>query len=331
MGHVTPRSKAPVFVVGCPRSGTTLLYHMLLSAGNFAVYRAESQVFSILEPRFGDLNNPKHRRAMLSAWYDSPLFTKTGLTREDIESPVMDACRNGGDFLRIYMEAMACHQNVERWADCTPEHLLYLKRIKQTIPDALIIHVLRDGRDVSLSLQKQGWIRPFTWHRDASLPVAALYWDWIVRRGRAHGLQLGADYLEVQYESLVQEPASALNRISEFVAQPLDYERIRQVGIGSVSHPNTSFASDLKQQEFQPVARWKSGMSEDERAVVHTLVGHTLQELGYEETSSIVPPPYRKSLQRMRSLYQSYFSTKFLLKSKTALGRALASRDLSWA
>ncbi|PYX37709.1 MAG: hypothetical protein DMG81_13485 [Acidobacteria bacterium] len=39
------RSKAPVFVLGCPRSGTTLLYHMLLSAGNFALYRAESQVF----------------------------------------------------------------------------------------------------------------------------------------------------------------------------------------------------------------------------------------------------------------------------------------------
>ena len=47
------RSKAPVFVLGCPRSGTTLLYHMLLSAGNFAVYRAESQVFNLLEPRFG--------------------------------------------------------------------------------------------------------------------------------------------------------------------------------------------------------------------------------------------------------------------------------------
>jgi LPS sulfotransferase NodH len=330
-GQVRPRSKAPVFVVGCPRSGTTLLYHMLLSAGNFAVYRAESQVFNILEPRFGDLRNPKRRRAMLSAWYDSPLFTKTGLTREDVEIPVMDACRNGGDFLRIYMEAMARHQNVERWADCTPEHLLYLTRIKQTIPDALIIHVLRDGRDVSLSLEKQGWIRPFKWHRDAGLAVAALYWDWIVRRGRALGPQLGADYLEVQYESLVQDPAATLNRIGDFVAQPLDYEHIRQVGIGSVSRPNTSFTSDLKDQEFQPVARWKSGMSEDQRAVVNTLVGQTLVELGYEAKGAPVAPTSRRSLHRMRSLYQSYFSTKFVLKSKTALGRALTSRDLSWA
>ena len=320
-----------MFVVGCPRSGTTLLYHMLLSAGNFAVYRTESQVFNILEPRFGDLSNARNRRALLSAWYESPLFEKTGLRQEDVDGPVMNDCRNGGDFLRIYMEAMARQQRVERWGDCTPEHVLYLKRIKQTISDALIIHVMRDGRDVSLSLEKQGWIRPFKWHRDDGVAVAALYWDWIVRRGRAQGRKLGGDYLEVQYENLVQDPVRTLGRVSDFVAQPLDYAQIQRVGIGSVSRPNTSFTADLKEQEFHPVARWKSGMSENQRAVVDTLVGETLQELGYPAKNETIPPADRKSLQRMRSLYHSYFSTKFILKSKTALGRTLVTRDLSWA
>jgi len=330
LGQLTPRSEAPVFVVGCPRSGTTLLYHMLLSAGNFAVYRAESQVFNILEPRFGDLSNSRNLRAMLSSWYESPLFQKTGLRREDVDAIVTNECRNGGDFLRIYMDAMARKQQVGRWADCTPEHLLYLKRIKHTIPDALIIHVLRDGRDVSLSLEKQGWIRPFRWHDEAGLAVAAMYWDWIVRRGRSQGLKLGADYLEVQYENLVQDPAAALEQIGAFVAQRLDYDRIQKVAIGSVTRPNTSFASDLKEQEFRPIARWKSGMSEEQQAVVQTLVGDTLEELGYQTQNQLVPPDPQK-LQRMRSLYQSYFSTKFLLKSKTALGRTLVTRDLSWA
>ena len=55
-GRAASRKKAPVFVLGCVRSGTTLLYHMLLSAGGFAVYRAESNVFNLLEPRFGDLS-----------------------------------------------------------------------------------------------------------------------------------------------------------------------------------------------------------------------------------------------------------------------------------
>src|SRR6516165_2903756 len=46
------RSKAPVFVLGSVRSGTTLLYHMLLSSGGFAVYRTESHAINLLEPRF---------------------------------------------------------------------------------------------------------------------------------------------------------------------------------------------------------------------------------------------------------------------------------------
>src|SRR5215470_12127424 len=86
------RSKAPVFVLGSPRSGTTLLYHMLLSAGNFAIYRAESQVFNLLEPRFGDLRLPGNRRRLLSAWKNSNLFTKTGLEFQPIEQHVMADC-----------------------------------------------------------------------------------------------------------------------------------------------------------------------------------------------------------------------------------------------
>ncbi len=131
------RSKAPVFVLGCPRSGTTLLYHMLLSAGNFAIYRGESQVFNLLEPRFGDLKVLRNRRKLLAAWEGSALFTRTGLDAGQVEAEVMDNCLNAGDFLRIVMDAMARKQGMERWADCTPEHLLFLQRIKETIPDAL--------------------------------------------------------------------------------------------------------------------------------------------------------------------------------------------------
>ena len=40
------RSKAPVFVLGCGRSGTKFLYHTLLSAGGFAVYHSESNAFN---------------------------------------------------------------------------------------------------------------------------------------------------------------------------------------------------------------------------------------------------------------------------------------------
>jgi hypothetical protein len=305
------------------------VYHMLLSAGNFAIYRAESQVFNLLEPRFGDLSIASHKRALLAAWSRSPLFTKTGLNAGEIEACVMSKCCNGGDFLRLVMDAIARQQGAGRWADCTPEHLLYLERIKETLPDALIVHAVRDGRDVSLSLEKQGWIRPLKWDRGHGLEVAALYWHWIVRRGRAVGRTLGEDYLELQYEELVRDPRGSMAFLSDFVEQKLDYDEIQKAGIGSVRRPNTSFSSGLQSGEFHPIARWKHGLSEEQQAILAALVGDTLEEFGYPINDTPRNSPERAYLHRMRSSYNAYFSTKLFLKTRTLLGRVLASKDLS--
>lgn len=144
------RSKAPVFVLGCPRSGTTVLYHMLLSARTFAVYRAESNVLNLLQRRFGDLRSARNRRRLLDAWLSSKLFRVTCLNAEEISHKIMDECRSAADFLRITMEETARKQGVERWADCTPEHLLHIPEIQKQMPDAFVIHIIRDGRDVAL-------------------------------------------------------------------------------------------------------------------------------------------------------------------------------------
>ncbi len=314
------RSKAPVFVLGCPRSGTTLLYHMLLSAGNFVVYRAESQVFNLLEPRFGDLRVARNRRRLLEAWESSSLFTKTGLDAKQVEDDVMAHCENAGDFLRIVMESMAKKQGVERWAETTPDHLLALPRIKQTIPNALVVHIIRDGRDVALSLEKQQWIRPFPWDHGKELQTAALYWEWIVNQGRSLGRALGSDYKEVRYEELVADPQSTLAEVGEFIGQELNYDQIQRVGIGSVSRPNTSFG-ERKDTGFHPVARWKKSLSKQQLGELEGLIGGTLDELGYprEATQRSEEPPAR--LARMRTIYQGYFGAKLAVKTKTPLGR----------
>ncbi len=322
------RSRAPVFVLGCVRSGTTLLYHMLLSAGNFAVYRAESSVLNLLEPRFGDLSVARNKRRLLEAWYGSRLYTESGLDKQEIATRVMDECRNGGDFLRIVMSEIARKQGVERWADTTPEHLLYLHRIKETIPDALVIHIIRDGRDVALSTDKQGYVRRLPWDRQPSKMAAGLYWQWMVDKGRRDGRDLGGDYTEVHFEELILKPKETLARLGEFIEQELNYERILQVGIGSVSAPNTSFKSGAG-EDFNPVGRWQNGYSAEELATFEGLVGRTLEENGYALATD-GGANHRADLGRMRSLYRSYFSAKLYLKAKTPLGRLLVTRDLSW-
>jgi hypothetical protein len=323
------RCRAPVFVLGCVRSGTTLLYHMLLSAGNFAVYRTESSVFNLLEPRFGDLSGARNKRRLLEAWYNSRLYTLSGLNQQEIAAKVMTECRNGGDFLRIVMSEIALRQGVERWADTTPEHILYLRRIKETIPDALVIHIIRDGRDVALSTDKLGYVRRLPLDRQPSKMAAGLYWEWMVNKGRRDGRALGADYTEVHFEELVSQPRETLARLGQFIEQDLDYDHIRQVGIGSVSAPNTSFESGSP-EGFNPVGRWRKGYSAEELRVFEGLVGPTLEETGYALASKDRDAAGRMDLRLMRSIYRAYFDAKLYLKAKTPLGKLLVTRDLSW-
>jgi len=323
------RSKAPVFVIGCGRSGTTLLYHMILSAGNFAVYRTESNAINLLEPRFGDLSLPRNKRHLLEAWFNSRLYTLSGLDRDQIGKQVMADVRNGGDFLRVIMEQMCRQQRVERWAECTPEHILHLPRIKQTIPNALIIHIIRDGRDSALSTDRQGYIRRLPWDRKPGLMACGLYWEWMVNTGRRDGRLLRDDYTEVHFEELVANPRETLARLGAFIQHDLDYDRIKTVGIGSVTEPNTSFKTD-SEQAFSPVRRWKTSYTRKDLATMEGLIGNTLRDLGYELETSPGEVNNLSELKRMRALYLRYFDTKLYLKAKTPLGRLLVTRNLSW-
>jgi Sulfotransferase family len=313
--------KSPVFIVGSPRSGTTLLYHMLLSAGGFAVYLTESKVFDLVFPQFADLSAKENRRKAFDLWSQSKLFTLTGLDRAHVERRILDECRTGGDFLRIVMEEMARNQNVERWAENTPEHILYLARIKNEIPDALVIHMIRDGRDVALSLEKKGWVQPFPWDQNRRTVVAGLYWEWLLDKGREYQKSIGLDYMEVRYEALIDQPVETLAQISRFIGQDLDYERIQRVGIGSVSEPNTSFEKESQSGAFGPVGRWRKGIPPGELAALEEWIGPTLQKLGYPVTPSEPSRERKSSWPGMRATYRCYWNLKLWVKTETPFGR----------
>jgi hypothetical protein len=325
-----PKSVAPVFVLGSPRSGTTLLYHMILSAGDFAVYRTESSVFNVLVPKFGDLSSRRQRQKLMDLWLRSKLFERSGLKKEEIREKILENCRSGGDFLRIVMDEIARNQGMCRWADCTPEHLLNIPQIKREIPEALIIHIIRDGRDVALSLAKQHWIRPFPWQKDREILVAGLFWEWIVSKGRAFGERLGSDYLEVRFEDLVEKPRKTLPIIGGFIEHDLDYDRIQRAAVGSVREPNSSFATPSSSEPFNPIGRWKQGFSPESLALFEGLVGQTLQTLGYVLATPPDQIPSSPRLRRMRAMYDLYFESKLWAKSNTPLGRILIRSDLSW-
>ena len=317
-------------MVGSARSGTTLLYDMLLSAGGFALYLGESNVFNLLAPRFGDLAIRKNREKMWEVWLGSGLFRVSGLNRGDVESRILDDCRNAGDFLRIVMGEVVRQQRVRRWAGNAPEEILHLRQIKKTIPDALVIHMIRDGRDVSVSLSQKRYIRPFPWKERETPEGAALYWEWIVNKGQAAGAELGNDYIEIHFEDLVRDPRPVLRRLSAFLEHDLDYDRILENQVGAVAKPNSSFRRS-GEGSFNPVARWKQQLTRDQLTRIEGLVGGTLAELGYELATTgrnECNPLYRAW---NRQLYRKFFELKLLSKKNTvlrSLRKPLTSNDV---
>jgi hypothetical protein len=158
------------------------------------------------------------------------------------------------------------------------EHLPLLERL---FPDAVYVHLIRDGRDAALSflsvpagIMTEGWGHP----RDAA--AFACQWATEVRAARALGRRVGPSrYLEVRYETLVAEPAEELRRLCSFAGLDFDREMLGYVG-------NTESARKEHQQRLNEPPRvgvrdFRTEMSGADRTAFEAVAGDLLAELGY--------------------------------------------------
>jgi len=317
------RKHSPVFVMGCHRSGTNLLYDMLLSSGGFAVYRGFLPIYKILIPRFGSMKSRAHREKILETWLRSKGFRRTGLDAEQLSVRILDECRTGGDFIRVVMDSVARSQQVQRWAVYDPDTVLHVERVKRDIPNALFVHIIRDGRDIALSLKKMGGFTPLPWDRNPteSLVATSLYWEWMVHKGRAHGRKIPADYIEIRYEDLISSPRETLGKLGGFLDHDLDYDQIQRAGLGRLSETNSSFREEGAQGTLNPLGRWKERLAQADVAAIEATVGGCLRENGYE--LSLPAAERRRSLRQswMCGMYPSFLRSKLWLKLHTPVGR----------
>jgi hypothetical protein len=296
---------------------------MLLSSGGFAIYRGFLPIYKILIPRFGSMKSRAHRERILETWLHSKGFRRTGLDAGQLSASILNQCRTGGDFIRVVMGAVAQSQQAQRWAMYDPDNVLHVERVKREIPNALFVHIIRDGRDIALSLKKMGGFTPLPWDRDqtGSLVATALYWEWMVHQGRAHGRKFPADYIEIHFEDLIGNPHETLDKLGGFLDHDLDYDRIQRAGLGRLSETNSSFREEGAKEKINPLGRWKERMAHADVAAIEATVGECLQENGYE--LSLPAAERRPSLRHswMRGIYPAFLGGKLWLKLHTPVGR----------
>lgn len=286
-------SPNPFFIVGAPRSGTTLLQYMLRSHPNLSLPTGESHFFVPLyrnRHQFGDLNQRENIRRVLEAMYaQSANFLDTDLhgLRFDIDRLAEEFHTEGrttiSSILSGLYEKNAQGEGKRRWGEKTPYYVLHMPLILEMFPGAKFIHLIRDGRDVLLSLF--GRCDDFGVYNSY---YGAKYWEHFVATGQHWGKRLGSErYLEIRYEDLVSQPELTIRRTLAFLDEPFDPAVIHFKKSGEAGK------TPLLQQDLRPdnLAKWRTRLSYLQRRIFEGAVGTLLYINGYELSTNARPLP----------------------------------------
>jgi hypothetical protein len=147
-----------------------------------------------------------------------------------------------------------------------------------------------------------------------------------VLAGRANGAVDPRHYLEIRFEDLIADPRNTLQTVGQFIDHDLECQRIQRNPVLAMVAPNTSFG-DVS-GDFNPVGRWHQQLTNETVRLCETLIGRTLDELGYPRAFPMESGRPAGRLRMMRSLYRRHFSTKHWLKTRTPLARILTRTDV---
>ncbi len=266
---------APIFIVGCPRSGTTLLRNLLRSHPRLT-FPTESHFIPWFYRGYG---HPASRQAAVALaarilrlqWVRQWNLTlqPEAFGEDRTFQAVLSRCF--GDWAR--------KEGKPRWGDKTPHYVQDIPVLAELYPSGRIIHILRDGRDVSLSWLKAGF-------EPRNLYTAALLWRRYVGAGRTAGRLLPtAMYLEIRYEALMADPAATMQAVCAFLGEAYDAAvlqptpirgRLRPRLIGNAPEPPT------RPETIAPAhPGWEALMPMADRVLFESVAGDLLQELGY--------------------------------------------------
>ncbi len=273
------------FVVGCPRSGTTLLRAMLDSHPDLAV-PGESYFVVELAPRFVSRWWRRFdRRRCLDAVLAHERFVQWELDDGAVRDAVAAAePRDFAALVRVLYAAYASARGKHRYGDKTPNYVLDLPLIARLFPEARFVHVVRDGRDVALSVTEIEQWGP------SKIEGAAHYWVRHVEAGRRAGTALGADrYLEVRYDDLVADPELTLHEVCAFVDLPfarsmLTYPERFDDLVSSNMQPELH--ERLRRPPTQGLRSWREQMSRVDVAAFEAIAGDALAKFGFDVVSA---------------------------------------------
>ena len=275
-------SDRPIFVLGCPRSGTTLLQLMLHAHPRIAIPPETRFLIDVYNSRngFGDLREEANRRALAAAITGArkTLFYDLGLNAREVTAEIVTGPPTLGSALGAVFRAYARRFGKPRWGDKRPGYYQYIPALLRLFPDAQIVHLIRDGRDCVASLKAMPWFQH-------DIYVAIATWLEAIAAGRraARSLPPGS-YVELRYEHLAASPAQQLAGLCEFLGEEYDPAMAEPRRVAGIAIPDRKTWHAGTHSEVTPAltGAWQHRLEPWEISLCDTAMGRRLQALGYE-------------------------------------------------
>ena len=270
-------ARAPFFIIGCPRSGTSLLTRILNSHSSMCV-PYETHLYRTFWPWrhfYRDLSSTAAKRALISDFASTWAAFGQSLDIEDAVDRV-----SGDGFHAVVsgiMSSLSASERKSRWGEKTPDHIFCFDAIREGFPSASFIHVIRDGRDCALSWKRARF-------GPKHLYVAGERWRSYISAIAEIEKKLPSDqFLEVRYEALLREPRTTVQQICEFLGEPFEAQML-EYHRNKVEYPTDrsnqrNLNKPLMNDNFN---KWKRELSAREIEDIEAGAAETLTALGYD-------------------------------------------------
>lgn len=285
-----------VFIVGSGRSGTTWAQKLFLDHPGVVGPAMESKVFLLASPFIqGQRKFREHWKEILARYDAYPKGTRLqilisrndlvclihSLRSQKISDKEMGRKLADGIFRNYFMRHGG--NSSRTFVEKTPRHLFHVREILEMYPDAKIICMIRDGRDVCVSLQR-AHEKGISWcPRERRQQI--LFWKEAAERWLDYLADGGlrGSLLTVRYEDLKASPEAGIRRMFEFAGLDAPSDLLKKM---IQKHDVSLLIGKTPAVHTGAVGQWKEAFSEEDHKLFRALCGDLPARMGYAQNGT---------------------------------------------
>ena len=299
-----------IFVIGAPRSGTTWLHNMIAEHSDvYSLNGSNTFLHKYILPLEEEYSKEK-------CYFKDQGFTRglpSKLSQTEFEKLL-------SDFIRRFYEVIPTDKEfyVEKATDITSK----IRKIRKYLPNSKFIHIIRDGRNQTLSEVKlrNKYGPPFG---VKDIYTGAVRWKQQIEEARINSSAFSSDVLEIKYEDLFTNTELNLSKIFKHIGIPFDAQTLNTIcsKFNYNVNPLSTPMSSLVNSDGKPIQVYENEMSLSDKALFEYFAGDLLKSLGYSDNHLL----NNKVLFAFTKFIKipSYFLKLFISKQQVKIRRKL--------